>query len=78
VTYLTHLLHVTGKFCPQKGSLSSGVRVNMQPQEFNSEFNDLEGNSEETGSNFLVLCSKQNLSSSPAVPIFIVPSIYNL
>ena len=50
----------------------------MQPQEFNSEFNDLEGNSEETGSNFLVLCSKQNLSSSPAVPIFIVPSIYNL
>lgn len=58
--------------------LSTAVRVNMQPQDFNQEFNDLEGNSAESDSHFLVLCSKQNLSGFPFVPIFIIPAIKNL
>lgn len=71
MTCVVHVLHVMGKFFPQNGSLSTAVKVNMQPL----EFNDLEGNSEEVDSNFLVLCLKQNLPSSPSVPIFIIPAI---
>lgn len=69
-----HLLHVTGMSLPQKGSLSTVVRVNMQPQ----ECNDLKGNLKERGSHFLVLHLKKNILGSPFVTIFIIAAVQNL